>query len=233
MLTYGVIGMISVNIYDLIKNDGQEDNKGKLNAFQNEKEEVINDFIEKLETYIIINNTTPSGYQNFRVVTDKVYDQTVRVKGEVVRQVIMQESYLAYYKQVNQRQDGIGALVTLCKKDDSYKVKDIIEKTHNMRFEQHSFDILKIIDQATDVRNAKFSVQIETVNSISMGGTRVSDTQYYAQMLRQGKLKAVIITFDMPCQSVTLRISVEGSILLYSQLSDNEILDLVEELLAI
>ncbi|MBN6185700.1 hypothetical protein JQN58_01715 [Aneurinibacillus sp. BA2021] len=220
--------MISINIYDLVKSEGKE-----LATFHHEEKEIINDFEEKLETYIMTNNVTPTGYQNFRVITDEVYNQTVRVKGEVVRQVIMQETYQAYYKQFNQREDGVGSLVTLCKKDDSYKVKEIVEKNFNMQFEQHSFDILKIIDAATDVRNARFSVKIETVNSVSMGGTRVHDTQYYAQMLRQGDLKAVIIAYDLPHQSVTLRISVEGSILLYSQLSDNEILDLVEDLLNI
>jgi hypothetical protein len=52
-------------------------------------------------------------------------------------------------------------------------------------------------------------------------------------MLNRGDLKAVIITYDMPNQSVTLRISTDGSILLYNQLGDNEILDLVEDLLNI
>lgn len=225
--------MISINIYDLVRNNDKTEQSKELKAFHNEKKEIINEFEEKLETSITTNNKTNTGYQNFTVFFDKVYNQTVRVKGVVVRQVIMQEMYQAYFKQENQHEDGAGALVTLCRKDDANKVREVLEKNCNMKFEQHCFDILKIIEQATDVRNAKFSVQIETVNSISMGGTRVNDTQYYAQMLRQGKLKAVIITYDSVNQSVTLRISTEGSILLYSQLSDNEILDLIEELLDI
>jgi len=227
--------LISINIYDLVKSDKEENGRSKtIKAFEHQAEQYVNSYNETLKTFLIENNLTPNGYRNFRIVTDKVYDQTVRVKGEVVKQVVIQETYQAYCKQdVSPEDSGVGALITLCKKDDAVKVKGVLEKEFNLKFEQHSFDILKIIDEATDVRNAKFNVEIETVNSVSMGGTRVNDTAYYARMLQQGHLKAVIITFDMPGQTVTLRISVEGAILLYSQLSDNEILDLVEQLLDI
>lgn len=222
--------MISINIYDRA-NDTQVDEE--LRTHHNQITQRINNFEETLDTYVLMNNITPTGYQNLQVIRDEVYNQTVRVKGEIVRQVIMQETYQAYTKVRNKRENGIGSLVTLCKKDDSHKVKDIIEDQFGHQLEKHAFDILAMIDAAADVRNAKFNVQIETVNSVSMGGTRVNATQYYAQMLRQGNLKAVIISYDMPNQSVTIRISVDGSILLYNQLSDNEILDLVEDLLNI
>lgn len=222
--------MISINIYDRL-NDTRADEE--LTVFHNEQIELINGYDERLETYIMMNNLTPTGYQNLQVITDEVYNQTVRVKGEVVRQVIMQETYQAYIKVRNKRENGVGSLVTLCKKDDSHKVKEIIETNFGHQMEKHTFNILDIIGAAADVRNAKFNVQIETVNSVSMGGTRVNVTQYYDQMLRQGNLKAVIITYDLPSQSVTLRISTDGSILLYNQLSNNEILDLVENLLNI
>ena len=101
-----------------------------------------------------------------------------------------------------------------------------------MCFEQHTFDIMKIISEASDVITAKFKVKIETVDSISMKGTRVNDTRYYERLFTQGNLNAVIVTFDTPSQSVvTFRISKEGKILLYSQMNDNEILNLVEQLL--
>jgi hypothetical protein len=226
--TIEVTQLISINIYDRI-NDTLEDEE--LTTHHDRITQRINNFDEELDTYVLMNNVTPTGYQNLQVIRDEVYNQTVRVRGEVVRQVIMQETYQAYTKVRNKRENGVGSLVTLCKKEDSHKVKDIIEEQFDRILEKHTFDILSMIDAAADVRNAKFSVQIETVNSVSIGGTRVDATQYYAQMLRQGNLKAVIITYDMPSQSVTLRISVDGSILLYNQLSDNEILDLVEDLL--
>ncbi len=222
--------MISINIYDKI-NDIQDDEE--LTTFSQEEEKVINDFVEKLETYIMINNITQTGYQNIQILNDEVYNQTVRVKGEVVHQVVKQDMYQAYIKVKNKRRNGVANLITLCRKENSVKVKDILERNFGSEYEQHKFDILKIIDAASDVRNARFNVSIETVNSVSMKGTRVHDTQYYAQMLRTGQLTGVIINYDMPQQSVTFRINIDGSILLYSQLSDIEILDLIEDLLNI
>lgn len=220
--------MISINVYDL-----ETEEEGSLDVFEHKEKQIINDFDEELSTLLIKNNLTANGYRNFRIVTDKVYDQTVRVRGKIARQVIIQETYQAYYKESRAANDFIGSLVTLCKAEDALKVKNILEKECKLKFKAHEFDILRIIQQAADVRNAKFNVNIETVTAISMKGTKVSDTQYYSGLLQQGKIKAVIITFDTPGQTVTFRISVEGSILLYSQLDESEILDLVEQLIAI
>lgn len=228
----GVIGLsiISINIYDKL-NDVKDDET--LEIFSHEKNEIINGYEEKLETYILINSVSPTGYQNIQIINDEVFAQTVRVKGEVVHEVIKRDMYQAYVKVKNKKVKGVGNLVTLCRKDSSLKAKEILEQNFGDEYEQHKFDILKIIDAASDVRNARFKVKIETVSSVSMGGTRVHDTQYYSEMLRKGQLSAVIINYDMPQQSVTIRINVDGTVLLYNSLSDFEILDLVEDLLNI
>ncbi|MCY8420116.1 MULTISPECIES: hypothetical protein [Bacillus] len=224
------MSIISINIYDKLNDTGEDE---ELEVFSHEKREIINGYNEELKTYILINNISPTGYQNIQIINDEVFAQTVRVKGEVVHQVIKQDMYQAYIKVKNKRQRGVGNLVTLCRKDSSLKAKEILEENFNVEYEQHKFDILKIIDAASDVRNARFKVRIETVSSVSMGGTRVHDTQYYSEMLRRGQLSAVIINYDMPQQAVTIRINVDGTVLLYNSLTDFEILDLVEDLLSI
>jgi hypothetical protein len=222
--------MISINVYDKIQSS---ESVRELDTDHFETTRLINNFEEKLETWVMKNEISPTGYQNFRVITDEVYNQTVRVKGEVVDQVIKQELHQAYIKVNNDHRNGVGHLVTLCRKDDSFKVKEIFENRFNLSYEKHRFDVLAIIEAAADVRSARFDVQIETVNGVSMRGTSVHNTQYYAQMLRTGDLKGVIVNYDMPDTSVTFRISVDGSILLYNSLSEYEILDLVEDLLNI
>lgn len=222
--------MISINIYNRIGDTGEDE---ELQVFSHTEQKNVNEFVENLETYILINNVTPTGYQNIQIINDEVFNQTVRVRGQIVHQVVKQDMYQAYLKVRNKRENGIANLVTLCRKEHSVKVKDILERNFSYNYEQHAFDILKIIDAAADVRNARFNVRIETVNSVSMRGTRVHDTQYYEQMLRSGQLTGVIISYDMASQSVTFRINVDGSILLYSQLTDFEILDLIEDLLNI
>ena len=230
MSNSGVINLISINIYNRVNDNGQDE---ELRVFNHTVEETVNEYVEVLETYILLNNISPTGYQNIQIINDEVFSQTVRVKGEVVNQVIKQDMYQAYLKIRNKRPEGVANLVTLCRKEHSVKVKSILEDNFGSQYEQHRFDILTIIDAAADVRNARFNVRIETVSSVSMRGTRVHDTQYYEQMLRTGQLTGVIISYDMPQQTVTFRINVDGSILLYSQLTDFEILDLIEDLLNI
>lgn len=219
--------MISIGIYD-IKEEIQEVDFREEHFEENK---VVNNFEEKLETYVFKNDTSPTGYTHFRIVNDEVYNQRVRVKGEVVDQIIRQEMHEVYF---NMRpHDNQGHLVTLCRKDDSSKVTSLFEKLYDVSFERHQFNILEIIRQATDVRSAKFDVQIETVSGVTMKGTSVHNTRYYENMESSGDLKAVIVTFDTPEQSVTFRISVDGSILLYNNLDDYKVLELVRDLLNI
>lgn len=222
--------LLSINIFDKSNDNGEDE---VLTTISSKEKKLINDFEEEIETYVVANNISPTDFQNIQVITDEVYNQTVRVKGETVHQVIKRELYQAYIKIRNKRDNGIGNLVTLCPKDNATKVVEHVEKNFGAEYTKHRFDILKIIDEATDVRNARFNVKIETVNSVSMRGTRVHDTSYYSQMLNRGDLTGVIISYDMPSQSVTFRINIDGSIFLFNQLTDYEILDLVEDLLNI
>ncbi|AQU81064.1 hypothetical protein AJGP001_10670 [Planococcus faecalis] len=219
--------MTSIGIFDVVEGVYE----GELKVDHRESTQRINHFDEKIETYVMKNETSPSGYTNFRIINDEVYNQTVRVKGETVDQVIRKEVHEAYFK--NNPTDNVGHLITLCRKDDSEKVRLKFEELYDLKFQRHQFDILNIIREATDVRSAKFDVSIETVSGVTMRGTGVHNTQYYASMISSGELKAVIVSFDMPEQSVTFRISVDGSILLYNQLSDYQVLDLVRDLLNI
>ena len=66
-----------------------------------------------------------------------------------------------------------------------------------------------------------------------MKGARVNGTRYYERLFAQGDLNAIVVAFDTPSQTVTFRICKEGKILLYSQLKDDEILNLMEQLLDI
>lgn len=114
------MSIISINIYDKLNDTGEDE---ELEVFSHEKREIINGYNEELKTYILINNISPTGYQNIQIINDEVFAQTVRVKGEVVHQVIKQDMYQAYIKVKNKRQRGVGNLVTLCRKDSSLKAK--------------------------------------------------------------------------------------------------------------
>ena len=222
--------MQSINIYDLIN---EPDNPPhNLTSGEYKVEEMINGLDETLTTKILRNELKYNDYVSFDILTDKVYKQKIRIGSNFFQYYTIQEIYRAYYKELTSF-PTFGALITFCKNEEAERIKNILADKFNMNLEQHTFDIMKIIEEATDVRDAKFTVKIETVDSIRVSGTRVSDTKYYEKLFAQGNLNAVIVTFDMPSKAVTFRISKEGKIFLYSPLNDNEMLDFVVQLLEI
>jgi hypothetical protein len=121
-------------------------------------------------------------------------------------------------------------LVALCKKEEAFKVADLFQNRFALNFQKHQFNVLEIIRQSTDVRGARFNVQIETVSGISLRGSNINNTQYYANMIRSGELTGVTVQFDYGDRTVTFRVSVEGSLLFYSALSSHEYLDFIDML---
>lgn len=220
--------MQSINIFDLVNEPDNLPHKFESKAY--EQEEEIDDSAELLNTRLLRNELQYKGYVSFSILADEIYRQPVRIGKTSFSYFVMKKIYNAYYKE-SISLPAYGALVTLCKNDEAERVRAFLSDEFNMSLEQHVFDILKIIEESTDVRKAKFKVKIETVESVSVGGTRVSDTKYYERLFTQGKLNAVIVTFDTPAKAVTFRIDKEGKIFLYTQLGDTEILDLVEQLI--
>ncbi|UUZ85689.1 hypothetical protein LJK88_20600 [Paenibacillus sp. P26] len=187
----------------------------------------INDFDESLDTWIYANETSPTGYQNYRIITDEILDYRARVKGEMIDQVIKQGIYEIYYHPSSRR------LVALCRKEDAFKATGIFEVRFPMQLEKHKFNILGIIEESTDVRGARFNVQIETVTGVSLKGSNINGTQYYLNMLQAGQLTGVVVTYDHGEKTVTFRISVDGTLLFYTGLSEYECLDFIDMLYTI
>ena len=139
--------MLSINVYDLENSDTKK--SSDIEAFDDKTTNTINAVKEELETSLTCNNLTPSGYRNFRIVTDCVYSQTVKVFNRIARQVIIQETYQAYFKENNIRPNGSGALITLCTKDESEKTKKILEERFGMQFKPHVFNLLELLKLPT------------------------------------------------------------------------------------
>jgi len=212
--------MNSISSFDIeSKTDFQIENGHKFETVK-----TINGFDEVLETWIYTNETTQSGYRNYRVITDEVLDFKVRVRGEYVDQVIKREAYSTYYNPNNSR------LIAICNKHNAFEIAGIFENNFNIKAKKHKFNIPEIINQSSDVRGAKFEVQIETVTGVSLKGTQINSTHYYTNMINSGKLSGVIVTYDYGDRTVTFRVSVDGTLLFYSQLSDHDYLDFIDML---
>jgi hypothetical protein len=213
--------LLSVSSFDLYS---EQEGEIAREAQHFEEKKIVNQFEEKLDTWIFVNETSPSGYQNFRVVTDEVVDFRARVKGELIDQVIKQGVYEVFFHPRRKR------LVALCRKDEAFKVSDIFNDKFGVGLEKHRFNILRIIEESTDVRGARFDVEIETVTGVSLKGSNINSTQYYANMLASGQLKGVLVTYDHGDKTVTFRVSVDGTLLFYTALTDHEYLDFIDML---
>ncbi|MNM84055.1 hypothetical protein D3C81_961290 [compost metagenome] len=97
-----------------------------------------------------------------------------------------------------------------------------------MKLNKHQFNILGIIDDSTDVRGARFDVRIETVTGVSLKGSNINGTQYYANMIQTGQLTGVVVTYDYGERTITFRVSVDGTLLFYSGMSEYEVLDFID-----
>lgn len=222
-----MICLFSVSVFDVSPVNQANLNEIVREAQHFREKKIVNNFEEQLDTWIHVNETTPTGYQNYRIVTDEVIDYRARVKGEIIDQVVKQGIYEIYYHPTQRR------LVALCRKEDAFKVVDIFESRFPMRLEKHRFNILSIIEESTDVRGARFEVQIETVTGVSLRGSNIHSTQYYANMLQNGQLTGVVVTYDYGDRTVTFRVSVDGTLLFFSNLSEYECLDFIDILYAI
>lgn len=216
--------MISISVFDIKDSIGGDPIRPIRDAEHFSEQKVVNHFEEVLETWIYANETSPTGYMHYRIVTDEVLDFKARVKGDYIDQVVLRGTYEVYYHPTLNR------VVTLCRKQDAFKASGILEKKMNAQLEKHRFNIVGIIEESTDVRGARFDVEIETVRGVSLRGSNINGTEYYARMVRDGELKGVVVTYDHGERSVTLRVSVDGTLLVYSGLSDYEVLDFVDML---
>ncbi|MDQ6419935.1 hypothetical protein RB620_10865 [Paenibacillus sp. LHD-117] len=216
--------MFSVSVFDVTPSEEAQLTEIVREAQHFQETKRVNDFDETLDTFIFANETSPTGYQNYRIVTDEVLDFRARVKGDLIDQVIKQGMYEIYYHPTKRR------LVAICKKEDAFKATGIFEVRFPMQLEKHRFNILGIIAESADVRGARFNVQIETVTGVSLKGSNIDGTQYYTNMLQAGSLTGVIVTYDHFDRTITLRVSVDGTLLFYTALEEYECLDFIDML---
>lgn len=217
-----MIQIFSVSVFDVTPQDNAVLNEIVREAQHFEETRRVNNFDEAMETWIYANDISPNGYQHYRIVTDEVMDFRARVKGEQIDQVVRRGTYEIFYHPTRRR------LVALCRKEDAFKATAIFEVHFPMQLEKHRFNILRIIEESTDVRGARFDVRIETVTGVSLKGSNINGTEYYAGMLQAGQLTGVTVTFDYGERTVTFRVSVDGTLLFYTGLQDYDCLEFID-----
>ncbi|WP_083221908.1 hypothetical protein [Dehalobacter sp. TeCB1] len=108
----------------------------------------------------------------------------------------------------------------------------MFQQSFNLSYIKHAFNLDDIINNSSNVKGAKFkNLTIQTINGSSLNGNRVNLTDIYDLMFQNGDLATVAVTYPFGAGEVSFSISDAGSIVLFSNLSDNEYIALIEELM--
>jgi len=187
--------------------------------------QIVNNVEERLVTQLFINEDTVNGYQHCSIVADEIIDVRARALQQYLTQIIIQNKYDAYFNKTT------GSLVVLSGKKIADRVKDIFRTKFNLQYEKHEFNMEEIINNASNVRGARFKdLTIETIRNGVLTGNRVDQTELYELMLNNGTLYNTTVKYLFGVTEVTFSVSNNGSIVLFSNLDDIQYLDLLDEL---
>lgn len=76
-------------------------------------------------------------------------------------------------------------------------------------------------------------MKIETVQGSSLTGNRVTETDIYKLMLDAGELSNITVLYPFEDKEISFSISDSGSVVMLSNISDLELLDLIGTMLEI
>lgn len=201
-------------------------NNERLVNFEIENVENVNEVEETLRTRVFVNEQILGRYTHCRVVMDEIFDINGRAFNRNLSQVIVQNGYEVYIDNAN------GLLICLCSKKSAERIKVVFEQMLQSRYNNHIFDLNTIVYDCTNVKKAQFTnLTIQTLNSGMIKGNMVNDTEIFAEMLQNGDLSNIVVTYPFGMQDISISVSSSGSLLLYTNLSDEDFVQFIHELI--
>lgn len=188
-------------------------------------EQEVNGVNERLNFELFVNETI-DGYKRCRVLLDEVIKLRARVLNTEIEEVIVNNAYEIFIHETR------GTLIMLANKKSSETIREFIEKTFELEFNKKIFDLDTIIQESSNVKRAQFkNLLIETINGSSLSGNRVTDTDMYDLMLNSGELSTIAVVYPFNNTEVKFSISTSGSIVLFSTVAAEDILEWLDLLL--
>lgn len=201
-------------------------NNERLVNFDIESVESVNEVEETLRTRVFVNEEVLGRYTHCRVVMDEIFDINGRAFNRDLSQVIVQNGYEVYIDNTN------GLLICLCSKKSAERIKIVFEQMLQSKYNNHIFDLNTIVYDCTNVKKAQFTnLTIQTLNSGMIKGNMVNDTEIFTEMLQNGELSNVVVTYPFGMQDISISVSSSGSLLLYTNLSDEDFVQFIHELI--
>lgn len=100
-----------------------------------------------------------------------------------------------------------------------------------MGYRERTINLDEIINTSNNVRKAQFkNVTIETVTGGMLNGDQVHNTELYGLMDRAGDLSTVAVVYPFLDKEISFSVSIYGSIVLYTNITYEECLELINDL---
>ena len=186
--------------------------------------ENLNGVEEELTTELFVNEDVGE-YVRCNLVVDEPKSLQVRALGQNLNSVIVRNRYEAFY-----RQDD-GNLVVYANKNAANIIKDVFNDEFELGYQARTIELDEIINTSNNVRRAQFkNVTIETVTGGMLNGDQVHNTEIYDLMDSSGDLSTVAVVYPFLDKEISFSVSKYGSILIYTTITYEVCLELINDL---
>lgn len=187
--------------------------------------ETLNGVEEELHTELYINENIED-YVRCNLVVDEIKSIKARALGKDLNGVIVKNRYEAFYRESD------GNLVVYANKNAALIIKQIFNDKFDFDYKARTIVLEEVINSSNNVRKAQFKdVKIETLTGGMINGDQVHNTEIFGLMDDSGNLSTVGVVYPLFDKEVSFTISIYGSILLYTNLTYEECLELIKQLL--
>lgn len=185
----------------------------------------VNNVDETLNFSLFVNEKIDK-FTRCRVRMDEVVPLKARVLNTDISEVIVNNAYEIFINE----EDGI--LIILANRKSADSISEFIAAEFHQNYERKRFDLNSIISDSSNVKRVQFrNLLIETIHGSSLSGNRVTDTEMYDLMLNAGELSTIAVVYPYDNMEIKFSISDSGSIVLFSNIEEEEILSWVTSLL--
>ena len=184
----------------------------------------LNETKETFTTEMFVNEVNGE-YVRCSFALDEEYSIRARVFNTNVTAVVIKSTYEGYIDM------NSGTLIVFANKVSSDNICDFVSNQFNLSYTKKIFDLETIMNAASDVRKTQFrNVRIQTLSGSSLNGSRVNQTDLYDLMYQNGELSTIAVTYPLNNMDVSFSVSTAGAIVVFSNIDNNEILTLIEDI---
>lgn len=203
----------------------REYKENELKNIKTSRKEIINDNEENLEFQLFFNKKI-GNYIRCHIRMEEPFAIEGRIGEQEISEVIITSTYEAFLNFED------GTFLVLANKENAEIINNQFHNYYKISSKKHIIDLQDIISESTNVKRTQFRrLAIETINGSSLSGNNVNDTELYRIMLDAGELSAIAVTYPFDGDDVSFSISDSGSIVIFSAMTNEEILIFIKQLL--